>query len=181
MTEVILFASLAGLSFLVSVIMFITAIVKKKVNLALWAIVPFFLAGIFGAYTGYVAISKAYDHVTDSMKGRTGDEIYTAVLGKPESCVMVEESIDQVIPRIDAAIYLQARVCPAEVIRLLHAEKYTESGKDAWHSQSTEFPKGFVISTDSVMVYYVQLSDSNGRTLLISPDSTEMLVKDWAD
>lgn len=182
MSEVIICGSAAALLFLASVIMFIVAIATKKVKLALWALVPFMLAGIVGAYAAYAAVTKAYKHISEELKARSGTEIYNALLGVPNGCVEVEHSVDQLVPRMDPAIFLQCRLCSEEVERLLKAEDYTMT-MEAWNNSAPGFPEEFdlTMTGDSVMVFDKMFDANHSRTIIISRDSTKMLMADWAD
>ena len=77
-------------------------------------------------WTGYQFVTKSYKKVADILKPRTDDEIYNALFGKRKfDCVNVLNKQDQVIPKIDYAIWLQFETCPEELKRILSQHEFT--------------------------------------------------------
>ena len=60
------------------------------------------------------------------MKPRTGDEIYDALFDKRQfDCVKVLRYQDQVVPKIDYAIWLSFETCPNELKRILSRHEFS--------------------------------------------------------
>ncbi len=185
MNELILWGCISAGCLLLSAILFITAIVRKNMKLALFSLIPFVFTGIFGAYAGYLAVTKTYKKVVEEMKPRTADEVYAALFDKPNECVKVNAFQDQIVPRIDTRIWLECSTCPAEVKRILAEYPYKmETVATSTHHSDRTGPNPEWFSTkilgDSVQYYMYQISPNNYREIYLS-DSSQMLCIDWAD
>ena len=95
-----------GLFFLFIVLLFIGIVQKRRK--------PIYIS----------LIQKAYKKIkTTKIQNpfkRSGMEMYTAVLGKPETnCVTVINSQDAYIPKIDCCIWLEFTTCPKELARII--------------------------------------------------------------
>src|SRR5690606_39355592 len=65
-------------------------------------------------------LSKTYNKVTETLSPRTGDEIYDALFDKRQTdCIKILNFQDQVVPKIDYAIWLHFETCPDELKRIL--------------------------------------------------------------
>ena len=74
------------------------------------------------------------------LKPRTGDEIYSALFGKTNnSCLKVLNQQDQIVPKIDYAIWLHFKTCPNELNRILqlHNFKTEKQASKDWHATSS--------------------------------------------
>ena len=168
-----------------SIIFFLIAISKKKMPLFYLALILSFLGVGTGLYTGYVFIQKSYFRISDSLKQRTGDEIYAALFeGKPNKCTVVIEKQDQILPVIDIAIYLHFKTCEAELNRILRQQEYEMSilvnNEDNTTSNSMG-PDWFEPSKmdDSIYVYTCKKDDfGNYQTLFISKKRDEVYCID---
>jgi hypothetical protein len=171
--------------FIASIIFFLIAISKKKMPLFYLALILSFLGVGTGLYAGYVFIQKSYFRISDSLKQRTGDEIYAALFdGKPDKCTVVLEKQDQILPIIDVAIYLHFKTCEAELNRILKQQEYEMdvivSNEDDTTSNSMG-PDWFEPSKmgDSVNVYTYKKDDfGNYQTLFISKKRDEVYCID---
>lgn len=109
---------------LLFIILLLVGIVKRSRKTVYIAIFFFLLAIPAGIYTGFVFAQKAYKKIkTTKIENpliRSGMEMYTALLGKPETnCVTVINSQDAYIPRIDCCIWLEFTTCPKELARII--------------------------------------------------------------
>jgi hypothetical protein len=102
-------------------------IVKKSRKAVYFSLLFLLFAICSGIYTGFLFARKAY-HVIRTAENplkRSGMEIYTALLGKPETnCVTVINSKDQYVPRLDCCIWLEFTTCPTELARIITKQPY---------------------------------------------------------
>jgi hypothetical protein len=170
--------------FIASIIFFLIAISKKKMPLFYLALILSFLGVGTGLYAGYVFIQKSYFRISDSLKQRTGDEIYAALFdGKPEKCTVVLETQDQMLPIIDVAIYLHFKTCEAELNRILKQQHYEMSllEKYDFDTSSTTEPDWFkpLKMSDSIFVYTYKKNDFGSyQTLFVSKKKDEVYCMD---
>jgi hypothetical protein len=113
---------------LLFVVLLFIGIVKKRRKPVYISLVFFLLAIPAGLYTSFLFAQKAYEKIKtvkiENPLRRSGMEIYTALLGKPETnCVTVINSLDQYIPRIDCCIWLEFTTCPSELARIIAKQK----------------------------------------------------------
>lgn len=119
----IFFLLTVGLFLLFVVLLFIGIAQKRRKPIYI-ALILFLLAIPTGLYTSFLFAQKAYKKIKttriDNPFKRTGMEMYTAVLGKPETnCVTVINSQDAYIPKIDCCIWLEFTTCPKELARII--------------------------------------------------------------
>ncbi len=140
-------------------------------------------------WTGYKIVSKTYNKVADTFKMRTGNEIYDALFGKRKTnCVKILNFQDQVVPKIDYAIWLHSETCPSELKRILSKHDYN-SEKLSTNNWNGKIPLGETLDWfnpktlgDTIMVYEYSTNDSrNVQTIWINIDSTEVFVRDIFD
>jgi len=140
-------------------------------------------------YTGYKAVSKLGRQKTLAKIhfGRSGEEIYTGLFGKPEvNCVKIAEYKDQIIPKIDAAITLHFNTCPEEITRILAQQKYEEhkttvnSANIGVSLADYGFDKAAALG-DSVFVFQYQKSSRNVQFIITNLQKTEGYCIDILD
>lgn len=189
MKELIIMSCISGFTFLLFLVTFIVGMVKKNSNLKLISFILFF---VFFGLTSWMAVryvSKTYEKLTKTLIPRTGDEIYDALFDKRETdCVKIINFQDQVIPKVDIAIWLKFETCPAEFKRILSlhefsVEKYSkaELQKEIITSETLEW---FIPTTlgDTIIVYGYATSDRrNIQTIWSNIDSTKVFVRDILD
>lgn len=189
MKEIIIFGILTGITFFGFMGLLVNGIVRKRRKSILFSILILVISISLGITTAYKVITKSYYKVSDFFKPRTGDEIYTALFGEAENeCLEIVDYQDQIVPKIDYAIWLHLNTCPKECARILAEFEYdreTLATKD-WASETPYTEK---ISWwnpkemgDTVFVYeYTITEGKNIRTLWISKDSTEVYCRDIFD
>jgi hypothetical protein len=136
----------------------------------------------------YAKVSKDYSEVEDAFRPRTGEEIYAALFGKPgRDCVQIRRYQDQIVPRIDYAIWLHFDTCPEELTRVLRQADYScakeESG--AWNSSgplaNDNWWKPETLG-DSVLVFkYMHPDNRRIQIAVASTDSTQVYYQDILD
>ncbi len=182
---IIVSALFSGLSFVLLIVILILGFIKKSKPLKLAAL---FLLAVFicsTAFTCFMIVKK----ITAGFKSRTGDEIYEALFGKRETdCVEILHHQDQVIPKIDDAIWLHFETCPEELKRVLSRHKYRAEklSTDKWSEKipHNEALKWFTptLLGDTIMVYeYVSDDYRNIQTIWTTLDSTKVFVRDIFD
>lgn len=189
MKEVIILTIITGLVFLTFLVTLILGFTKKKKKLKLTSLFLFFaFIGCAGS-TGYKIVSKTYNKVADTFKMRTGDEIYDALFEKRKTnCVKILNYQDQVVPKIDYAIWLHFETCPTELNRILSKHEFNgeKLSTDNWNGkiplgETLEWFNPTILG-DSIMVYEYSTDDSrNIQTIWTNLDSTEVFVRDILD
>jgi hypothetical protein len=144
MATFILLAIGSGI-FLVSFLIFLVlSLTKKRRKFIVLSLVFFVACTIFGSLAAFNGITKAYKkvsrNISENFRQRTGTEIHTAVCGNPiDTCVIVDEKMDQVVPRLDCCIWLKFSTCPEEMKRI---------------SRQFPTPSKYFLSRDSFNVSY---------------------------
>ena len=121
----------------------------------------------------------------DELGPRDGIRIYEALFDSPtSSCVEVLGYQDQVVPKIDYAIFLHFKTCPDEVERILAQHtfrKATVSGKSLATTYGVNWFRPQDLG-DSVLVYQYALNEyGNGQTLYLNQTKTEGYCEDIWD
>jgi len=187
--EIILLTVITGLAFLTAVMTLIFGFSKKSKNLKLLSLLLFIGFITLAGWTGYKFVNKSYNKVTSTFKPRTGDEIYDALFDKRKfDCVTVLNKQDQVVPKIDYAIWLHFEACPEELKRILSRHEFTSEklSTKGWNGKIpyAETLEWFNPTTlgDTIVVYeYSTNNNRNIQTIWASIDSTKAFVRDILD
>lgn len=188
MKEIIIYGILSILTFIGFISLIVLGLIKKKRYFIILGM-PFILISLsLGIITGYVFLSKSYKKVTGIFKPRTGDEIYSALFGKPAyDCVKIKHFQDQIVPKIDCAIWLHYKTCPKELNRILNLKLYN-SEKISTKRMNSEGPHGNEnwfhpeLLGGSILIFSYQKDEyGNGQELYSNLDSTEVYCKDILD
>lgn len=188
MKEIAFISLFVAATFLIFLLILIAGIVKKSQTLKRASVLVFlfFVVGIGGI--GYTIASKSYHKITDAFTMRTGYEIYDALFGKRQTdCVKIIHFQDQVIPKIDYAIWLQFTTCPDELKRIL-SQNHFKAEIQSTHGWNTAGPldhqNWFKPETlgDSILLFTFQKDEfGNGQYIYSSMDSTHVFVQDIQD
>jgi hypothetical protein len=195
MKELIMFTLISGLVFFIFLITLILGLSKKNKKLKIIASLLFVAFIGLSAWTvfsfvskSYLKVSESYDKVTEILRPRTGDEIYDALFGKRQiDCIKILNHQDQVVPKIDYAIWLQFKTCPSELSRILSLHVFDSKivSTNGWNTDGPNANKNwFKPETlgDSILVSFYKKDDyGNGQYIYSSIDSTEVFVKDIFD
>lgn len=189
MRELILLAVISGLVFLVFLLILVLGFKRRDNKLKLMALLLFFVFIGLTAWTGFKFVSKTYSKVTETLKPRTGDEIYDALFGNRQTnCVKVLNYQDQVVPKVDYAIWLHFETCPTELKRILSRHQFSREklSKADWHGKvpNDEVLEWFKPTTlgDTILIYEYSTYDSqNIQTIWTNLDSTKVFVRDIFD
>lgn len=188
MREIVGYLLVSGV-LLVGVAGFLVAAILKKPRRKLGACAAVCLLLLAGtaARTAYVFVRKSYAHLAAVGQPRTGSEIYTALFGSPAACLKVVKQQDQVVPRIDYAIWLEFETCPAELRRMLAQHKYvaTKEATSGWNTSGPSAGDNWFKPEalgDSVWVFRYRKDDyGNGQTIFAALDSTKAYCLDVQD
>lgn len=154
---------------------------KKKLRLASLCFI--FIVGV--SWAGCKIIGK----IADTFRMRTGEEIYDTLFEKRKSnCVKILNYQDQIIPKIDYAIWLHFETCPQELGRILSKQEF-DVGKLSTDNWNGLVPFGETLEWfnptrlgDSIMIYeYSTINNRNIQTVWANLDSTEVFVRDILD
>ena len=189
MKELIVLTIILGLVFLIFILTLIWGLTKKNKNFKLIALFSFFAFISLTGWTAFKFVSKSYNKVTETLKPRTGDEIYDALFDKRQTdCIKVLNYQDQVVPKIDYAIWLNFETCPSELKRILSRHDFTVE-KLSTTKWDGKIPYGETLDWfnptklgDTVMVYEYSTNNSrNIQTIWTNLDSTKVFVRDILD
>ena len=189
MKEIIILTVISGLTFLIFVLALILGFIKKNRKLKLTSLFVFFGFICLVGWTGFRFVTKSYNKVADTLKPRTGDEIYDALFDKRQSdCIKIIRYQDQVVPNIDYAIWLHFEICPNELKRILSRHEFT-TDKLPTKDWNSKIPYGETLDWfnpttlgDTIMVYEYSTNNSRSiQTIWASLDSTKVFCRDILD
>ena len=176
-------------TFIVFILTLILGFIKKNKRLKLVFLFFFFIFAIATSWTIYTVARKSNSKVTETFKTRNRDEIYDALFGKRQNeCVKILDYQDQVVPKVDYAIWLSFETCPKELKRILDRHKFS-SGKFSVEQLDAKIPLGETIQWfnpkllgDSILVFEYSSDDSrNIQTIWTNLDSAKVFVRDILD
>lgn len=185
MQTIFLFALLSILAFIISLIFTFKIFQKKQRSFIVFALLTFALSTASGGYSAYLFLSKTSQHLSKTLTARTGEEIYTALFSTPstDSLVVVHHQ-DQIIPRLDAAIYLHFFTTPSELERVLKQAAYTQTTVSHIQLSINERPAWFRPEAlgDSIHIFRKEANAYGAYQILYSNlDLTEVYCMDVAD
>lgn len=164
--------------------MLLLGIFKKNRSTIIGSIFTLAIAICSSSWTFYLAVNKSYHRVTETLKPRSGKEIYTALFGKTlNDCVKILNHQDQVVPKIDCAIWLHVETCPRELNRILKLHEFTVNKVSSLDLDENR-PSWFKTQTlgDSILIFIYNKDEyGNGQTIYSSRDSSEIFCKDVWD
>jgi len=188
MKEIIQLTLISGLTFLIFLVMLILGFAQKNKPLKLISVFVFLAFIGLSCFTVIKFLTKSYNKVTGLVKPRTGEEIYKALFGNTKTdCVKILNYQDQVVPKIDYAIWLHFETCPSELNRILSLHEY-KSKKVSTKGWITDGPsvneKWFKPKNlgDSIIVFEFKKDEyGNWQWIYSSMDSGRVFVEDVAD
>lgn len=189
MKEIIVLAVITGLTFLGFGLCLLMGIFRKNRKLLMTSLFVFIIFLGFAGWTSFKLVTKSYNKVADTLRPRSGDEIYNALFDNRQTdCVKVLNYQDQVVPKIDYAIWLHFETCPEELKRILSRHEFS-GGKVETNSWDGKIPYGETLDWfkpttlgDTIMVYEYSTGNSrNIQTIWASLDSTKVFCRDILD
>ena len=188
MKDIIIWAVTSGILFIAFLSLLIFGLIYKNRRIIVCSAFVFLLFACSFAWTGYTLVSKSYRKISNTLKPRTGPEIYSALFGDPQhDCLKVISKQDQTIPKVDYAIWLEFETCPGELKRILSLHDFTLH-KEATQGWTTQGPspddtwfKPEMLG-DTVLVFQYQTNENgNGQTIYSNIDSTKAYCIDILD
>lgn len=188
MKEIIIWSIVSGILFVTFLLILLIGVFRKNRLIIICSLFTLLIALGTSFWTAYAFINKSYHKVAETLKPRTGEEIYSALFGKPENeCLKVLNYQDQIVPKIDYAIWLEFKTCPQELKRILNQHEFTmnkipKSGvnqigpaeNNNWFNPQT--------LGDSLLVFVYEKDEyGNGQTIYSSMDSTKVFCIDILD
>ena len=189
MQELISLSVITGTLFLLSIILFLAGIIRRKLKLVLLSL-AFLLGSVAtGVYAGFRFVGKSFRMAREILKPRTGPEIYTAQFGNsPHNCSQLIHYQDQRIKRLDYTIWLHFRTCPVELQRILSLHDYeTDRILTAGWPGPPEInrPAGNwfrpELLGETILLFRYHNDNGGGREIYASSDSTEVYYLDYLD
>jgi hypothetical protein len=189
MKELIILTVISGFTFLVFLMTLFLGFTKKNKKLKLTALLLFFAFIGLTTWAGAKFVSKTYNKVAETLKPRSGDEIYDALFDRRQTdCIKILNYQDQVVPKIDYAIWLHFESCPDELKRILSKHEFTTE-KLSTAKWDNKIPYGETLDWfnpmtlgDSIIVYEYSTNDrKNIQTIWTNLDSTKVFVRDILD
>ncbi len=171
-------------------VLLLLGIVKKSRQAVYFSLLFLLFAIGTGIYTGFLFASKAYNKIKktkiDNPFKRTGMEMYTAVLGKPETnCVTVINSQDAYIPKIDCCIWLEFTTCPNEIKRVIIEKELKPSTQSGNIPEYSPQPEWFIPENlgagFKIMRKYDPEDPNHDLILYFAKDSTRAYYCDMAE
>lgn len=140
-------------------------------------------SGSAAVKTGRTVYKKSLTKISDSLKPRTDLEIYEALFGNsPSDCVEILHRQDQVLPKIDGAIYIHFKTCPEELSRILSQFEYKEEIINVVRTTARTDWRDHESLGDKLTKYeYVIQEGRNIRTLWVTLNGEEVLCRDIFD
>jgi hypothetical protein len=188
MKEIIIALVLTGIAIMTSLVLLVTGFLRKKRRMILLSLAMLLLSLCSALGMAYWLTSKSYRGLIGIFKPRAGIEIYTALFGPPvENCVAVLNYQDQIIPKLDYAIWLHFRVCPDELKRILNVHNYSVAIISTRHWNTTgplannNWFKPETLGDSIILFSYNKDEYGNAQYLYSSLDSTSVFCKDVAD
>jgi hypothetical protein len=120
MKEIFTLAIITGCAFFVFLAVFMRLFTKSSKNWMWTSVCTFIIfVGSFG-WTARKFAEKTSAKITQMSSPRTGEAIYEALFDKsPFDCVKIVNFQDQIVPKMDEAIWLRFETCPNELKRIL--------------------------------------------------------------
>ena len=188
MKEIIICLILSGTLFISFLALLLIGAFRKNRVIIFSSLVTLVIALGSAFWTAYLLLNKTYHKVSETLKPRLGVEIYSALFGKSENdCVKVLNYQDQIVPKIDYAIWLEFETCPQELKRILNQHEFITSKvakTEVEQNGLSENINWFNPQTlgDSLLVFvYKKDNFGNGQTIYSSLDSTRVFCSDVLD
>jgi len=184
MKEIIILILIAGFLFISSLTILLVGLFQKN---KIFIFISIGICVLFVAtvsYTGWRIVTQSYYQVSEIVKPRTGEEIYTALFGKPQyGPLTIINYQDQVIPKVDYGIMLHFKTSPAELERILAIHKFTSEkvSTKGWNTNENHWFKPELLG-ETVLVYKYQKDEYGNIQMIYSNlDRTEMYCIDIQD
>ncbi|MBK8613367.1 MAG: hypothetical protein IPN85_07710 [Flavobacteriales bacterium] len=186
MVTILFWSALAVVCALACAGLLIVAIRQRKVAFVVAAVTVFLVGGYCGFRAVHEILQRSRTKLALALEPRSGPEIYAALFGgSVGDCVVITDHQDQVVPKLDTAIRLRMRTCPAELKRILQQGPYIlERSAIAAVLVEAEPPDRFApaLLGDTILRFQWTITEGKQwRTIYAKPDSTEAICVDVLD
>jgi hypothetical protein len=173
----------ALLSGIACVVLFVTSIVRKRFSDFYASLTLLVLTVICSTMAALTFAHRSYKHLRDLFTPRDGIAIYSALFGAPSGCVAVINAQDQLVPKLDEAIRLHVRSCPAEIRRITAKNSYAMEAMVLGPAVvAPDDPFSPALLGDTVVKLSTEIGPGrNWRTIYLKHDSTEAIIIDALD
>lgn len=158
--------------------------IKKilPITLVIIAIITIFF------YSGSKKITSDLSRIINNSRPKLPSEIYTVLFKKPlDSCVTIINLKDQIIPKIDCCIWMEVRLCPAELNRIIALKNYKQSvynrlDSSAFLQRFEDKPVWWLPQNigDSLTELNIVFSATNQQSIFFGADSSHVFICDKA-
>lgn len=138
-----------------------------------------------------IGIDKVCSEITKVIRNASPKEpmeVYNLLFKEAKrDCVKVINFKDQIIPKIDCCIWMELKVCPTELNRILSLKNYKKLSLK--YSDSTSFLTTFDTRPiwwvpqkldDSLIKYSIKFNQNQEQTLFVGNDSSHIFLCDQA-
>lgn len=159
----------------------------KRINLLIITIFSLAIVSLF-SFTGFEKLKSDISRIIRNSSPKTPDDVYSLLFKKPlDSCVTIINFKDQTIPKLDCCIWMEVKLCPTELTRIIKSKKY----ETAVYSQSDSFNliKPFSdkpiwwtpqVLGDTIFKMTIKFNSDNQQTLFFGRDSSRVYLCDQA-
>lgn len=180
------------LSMVLFFVLFLLFAVMKRIKLTKrknLVFLVFYLMAILTLFffTGSHKIKSDIGRFIQNTRPKKAGAVYTLLFKSPkDSCLTVHNFKDQVIPKIDCCIWMELKICPTELVRILSGKKYTEtifkSGSITFLSAFRDRPSWWTpqILGNTITKANIRFDQDNEQTLFFGEDSSHVYLCDQA-
>jgi len=139
-------------------------------------------------FTGSRNMAANLSRIIKNSSPKTPEQIYTILFEKPiDSCVIIKNTKDQVVPILDCCIWMEIQLCPTELNRILQQKKYEASVYN--HPDSLNLTNSFPdrpswwtpeVFGDSIFKVRFSINSQKVQTLFFGSDSSRIFLCDMA-
>ena len=139
-------------------------------------------------FTGFKKLNSDISRIIRNSSPKTPDEVYSLLFKKPiDSCMTVINFKDQVIPKLDCCIWMEVKLCPTELTRLMKLKNYQSSVYSKSDSLNllrpfSDKPSWWTpqVLGDSITKLNIRFNSDNQQTLFFGRDSSHVYLCDQA-
>jgi hypothetical protein len=144
------------------------------------------LIGFAFLHTGFRKIKADIGRILKNSFPKTPGQVYKVLFREPlANCVEITHLKDQERPFVDCCIWMEVKVCPEELGRLVKLKAYEESRVNfdsrtfTSFSDRPEWWRPEDLGDQAVRLQY-QFPNGNQQTIFVSADSTRLFICDKA-
>ena len=139
-------------------------------------------------FTGFKKLNSDISRIIRNSGPKTPGEVYTVLFKKPiDGCMTAINFKDQVIPKLDCCIWMEMKLCPAELNRIINLKHYQSSvysKQDSLNflSPFSDNPRWWTPQTlgDTIIKLNIRFNKDNQQTLFFGRDSSHVYLCDQA-